>query len=482
MASITALPVDAAFPITGPPKIRCHPLPCSLVFFACDSIAIMLTGTLVLLGKRAGSGSLDIHRYLALWPVLGVFLAIFFSSHLYPGVIHNAVTELRRLVLAVTLSFLVMAGLITVTRSSDEYPGRVLLLWWMAAIIVTPLLRSAVRARICRRSWWGIPVAVFDTGDESIEIIRELENHPEIGLRPVVVLSSSYPTRPRHTLPIVDIRLAAAVRACGVERAMIALPDAGSGKLLEELEKFESIFPRLMMMHSSTDLYSLTVDACQLGGCLAVECRRDLLLPIPRFTKRAIDLLAVALTVPAVVLAILVVGLLVRLESPGPIFYGHRRIGRSHSKFRIWKIRTMQVNADKLLQDALANDEVLREEWLRERKLRYDPRVTRVGKFLRKTSLDELPQFWNVLRGEMSLVGPRPIVEEEIPAYGHNFSLYCRVTPGLTGLWQVSGRNEVSRRDRVRLDSYYVRNWSPWLDLNILARTARAVITGQGAY
>jgi Undecaprenyl-phosphate galactose phosphotransferase WbaP len=452
------------------------------VFFACDSVAIMLTGTLVLLGKRGGSGTLDLHRYLALWPFLGVFIAIFFSSHLYPGVIHNAVTELRRLVLAVTLSFLVMASLIFVTRSSDEYPSRVLLIWWMAQIIVTPLLRSAVRARVCHRPWWGIPVAVFNTGDESIEIIRELENHPEIGLRPVVVLSSSYPTRPTHTLPIVDIRLAAAVRACGVERAMIALPDAGSGKLLEELEKFESIFPRLMMMHSSTDLYSLTVDARQLGGCLAVELRRDLLLPIPRFTKRAIDLLAVALTVPAVVLTILVVGLLVRLESPGPIFYRHRRIGRDHSKFHIWKIRTMQVNADKLLQDALANDEALREEWLRERKLRCDPRVTRVGKFLRKTSLDELPQFWNVLRGEMSLVGPRPIVEDEIPAYGHDFSLYCRVTPGLTGLWQVSGRNQVSRRDRVRLDSYYVRNWSPWLDLNILARTARVVITGQGAY
>jgi Undecaprenyl-phosphate galactose phosphotransferase WbaP len=482
MASITALPVDAAFPLTGPPKIRCHPLPCSLVFFACDSVAIMLTGTLVLLGKRAGSGSLDIHRYLALWPVLGVFIAIFFSSHLYPGVIHNAVTELRRLVLAVTLSFLVMAGLIFVTRSWNEYPGGILLLWWMAAIIVIPLLRSLVRSRVCRRSWWGIPVAVFNTGNESIEIIRELENHPEIGLRPVVVLSASYPTRPAHTLPIVDIRLAAAVRACGVERAMIALPDAGSGKLLEELENFESIFPRLMMMHSSTDLYSLTVDARQLGGCLAVECRRDLLLPIPRFTKRFIDLLVVALTVPAVVLTILIVGLLVRLESPGPIFYGHRRVGRGHSNFRIWKIRTMQVNGDKLLQDALAKDQALREEWLRDRKLRCDPRVTRVGRFLRKTSLDELPQFWNVLRGEMSLVGPRPIVEEEIPAYGHNFSLYCRVTPGLTGLWQVSGRNEVSRRDRVRLDSYYVRNWSPWLDLNILARTARVVITGQGAY
>ena len=142
----------------------------------------------------------------------------------------------------------------------------------------------------------------------------------------------------------------------------------------------------------------------------------------------------------------------------------------------------MQVNGDELLQKVLAEDGALREEWHRDRKLRHDPRITRVGRFLRKTSLDELPQFWNVLRGEMSLVGPRPIVEEEVASYGQSFSLYCRVTPGLTGLWQVSGRNTVSSRDRVRLDSYYVRNWSPWLDLHILARTAKVVLTGQGAY
>ena len=142
----------------------------------------------------------------------------------------------------------------------------------------------------------------------------------------------------------------------------------------------------------------------------------------------------------------------------------------------------MQVNGDEMLQDALAKDGALREEWLASRKLRRDPRITRVGRFLRKTSLDELPQVWNVVRGEMSLVGPRPIVEEEIPTYGPNFSLYCRVTPGVTGLWQVSGRNAISHGDRVRLDSYYVRNWSPWLDLHILARTARVVLTGQGAY
>jgi len=480
MASVTAVPTDVPFPLIGLPKIRCRPWLSSMVFFVCDAVAILLTGSLVLWDKRGGGGSLDLNQYFALWPALGVFIAIFLSCHLYPGVIHNAVTELRRLALALTLSFLVIA--ISATRSADDYPRRVLVLWWLVSMIVTPLLRCLVRGLICHRSWWGMPVAVFHTGDESAELIRELELHPEIGLRAVVILSSPHVARLRHSLPVIDIARAAAVRACGVERAMIALPDAGSGKLLEDLEKFESIFPRLMIIHSSAALYSLTVDARQLAGCLAVEVRRDLLLSLPRITKRAIDLFLISLAVPVVALTILLVGMLVKLESPGPVFYGQRRIGRNHSTFRIWKIRTMQVNADELLRNALAKDGALREEWLSNRKLRHDPRITRVGRFLRKASLDELPQVWNVLRGEMSLVGPRPIVEEEIANYGANFSLYCRVTPGLTGLWQVSGRNTVSCRDRVRLDSYYVRNWSPWLDLNILARTARVVLTGQGAY
>jgi Undecaprenyl-phosphate galactose phosphotransferase WbaP len=482
MASVTVVATDSVLPLFRLPRIPCNPWLCSLVVLACDAMALTFTASLVLLGKRASGGGLDIHRYFALWPALGLFFAIFAASSLYPGIIHNAVTELRRLGLGLTISFLVMGGLMFVTRSGGDYPRRVLLLWWLMAMIVTPLLRSVVRELACHKPWWGIPVAVFYTGVESAAIIGELEKHPEIGLKPVVILSSPHAVRPRHPLPVIDMQFAAAVRACGVDRALIALPDAGGGKLLQDLEVFESLFPRLLIMHSSPALYSLTVDARQIGGSLAVEVRRDLLLPLPRFAKRLMDLLIVCLILPAVGFAIFLLCILVRLESPGPVFYGHRRIGRDHSSFCAWKLRTMRVNADQLLQKALAEDGALREEWLRDRKLRCDPRITRVGRFLRKMSLDELPQLWNVLRGEMSLVGPRPIVEEEVAAYGQNFSLYCRVTPGLTGLWQVSGRNTVSSRDRVRLDSYYVRNWSPWLDLHILARTAKVVLTGQGAY
>jgi Undecaprenyl-phosphate galactose phosphotransferase WbaP len=173
---------------------------------------------------------------------------------------------------------------------------------------------------------------------------------------------------------------------------------------------------------------------------------------------------------------------LIKLESRGKVFFGHERLGRDGEKFTAWKFRTMVADADAALERYLQANPELRAEWEENRKLKNDPRITRVGKILRKTSLDELPQILNVLKGEMSLVGPRPIVEDEVPYYGSRFKLLTFVPPGITGLWQVSGRTDTSYDTRVRLDEYYVRNWSIWLDISILMRTFLVVIKGEGAY
>jgi Undecaprenyl-phosphate galactose phosphotransferase WbaP len=178
----------------------------------------------------------------------------------------------------------------------------------------------------------------------------------------------------------------------------------------------------------------------------------------------------------------LLIMLAVKIDSPGPIFYGHYRLGRGARPFVAWKFRSMVIDADWVLEQHLVKNDILREEWEKSRKLKNDPRITRVGRILRRTSLDELPQLWNVLRGEMSLVGPRPIVDEEIIHYADTFELYKRVPPGITGLWQVSGRSDVTYSERVNLDAYYVRNWSVWLDIYILLRTIWVVIIGDGAY
>jgi len=198
--------------------------------------------------------------------------------------------------------------------------------------------------------------------------------------------------------------------------------------------------------------------------------------------KRLMDIL-IALTA-GVVLAPLIITIIaaVKLTSPGKTFYGHPRIGRNNIPFRVWKFRTMVKDADVVLAERLAADRSLRIEWEQNHKLRADPRLTPIGNFLRRYSLDELPQLWNVIRGEMSIVGPRPIIEAEIAKYAEYFDDYTKVLPGITGLWQVSGRNETTYQQRVQLDSYYVNNWSPLLDIYIMFRTIKAVVSARGAY
>lgn len=197
--------------------------------------------------------------------------------------------------------------------------------------------------------------------------------------------------------------------------------------------------------------------------------------------KRALDL---TLTIPALVFlapAMLLIALAIRLQDGGPALFRHNRIGKSGAEFACLKFRTMVLDADARLAMVLASDPNAAVEWAKDQKLRNDPRITWLGRFLRKTSLDELPQLINVVRGEMSLVGPRPIVQAEIAKYGERFADYCAVRPGITGLWQVSGRNDTTYEERVALDSRYARSVSARNDVSIILRTVPALL-GKGAY
>ena len=178
----------------------------------------------------------------------------------------------------------------------------------------------------------------------------------------------------------------------------------------------------------------------------------------------------------------IVVALAIWCQDRGPILFAHKRIGKGGRKFPCLKFRSMAVDAQARLQDLLARDPQAREEWERDHKLRNDPRVTKLGLFLRKTSLDELPQLINVIRGDMDLVGPRPIVDDEVAKYGARFKHYCSVNPGITGLWQVSGRNDTSYRSRVAMDCVYARSKSVGLDLKVMVATVPAVLLRKGSY
>ena len=195
------------------------------------------------------------------------------------------------------------------------------------------------------------------------------------------------------------------------------------------------------------------------------------------FIHAALALLIILFFLPVMAL----VAAAVALQDGGPVIFAHKRIGRNGQPFLCYKFRSMRVDAEARLAELLAADPAAREEWARDHKLRRDPRVTPLGDFLRRSSLDELPQFFNVLRGEMSLVGPRPIVEAERVKYGRRFQHYCAVKPGITGLWQISGRNDVSYRTRVALDTCYAKNKNLGLDLYILVMTVPSVLRARGS-
>jgi len=198
--------------------------------------------------------------------------------------------------------------------------------------------------------------------------------------------------------------------------------------------------------------------------------------------KRALDIFIVCIGGLILLPFLLLIALIVKVSSPGPALYGHRRMGLGGKQFKALKFRTMVVDADKKLKELLDSDPELRKEWESNFKLKNDPRVTKIGKFLRRTSFDEFPQLINILKGEMSLVGPRPIIEAEMEKYGENYERIFSVKPGLTGLWQISGRSNTDYLERIAYDTYYLQSWSVWLDLWILYRTPGQIIKGRGAY
>jgi undecaprenyl-phosphate galactose phosphotransferase len=270
-----------------------------------------------------------------------------------------------------------------------------------------------------------------------------------------------------------------------ISTVIIAIPSLSVDKLAELTNNIQKYTKNILLIPdvkgvalTNTELYHLFMQQLFL-----LKINNSLKSPFNRLNKRAFDMVLSILMLPLLLLVIGILGLLVKLDSPGPVFYRHTRIGRNGKSFGVFKFRSMHVDSRERLYKILGTDPRLKQEWETYYKLKNDPRITRMGKFLRRTSLDELPQIFNVLQGEMSLVGPRPVLKEEIAKYYKEFADYYHlVRPGITGLWQVSGRNDVNYFMRVRLDAWYVLNWSVWLDIVILFKTFNVVLKKEGAY
>jgi Undecaprenyl-phosphate galactose phosphotransferase WbaP len=409
-------------------------------------------------------------------------LIAFAAFGLYPGIGLTPAVELRQIWIALTL----LAT--TFSAATSFYSGATsalvfLCTVWAVCLLAIPVLREMTRHYASKQTWWGSQVLIFGAGPTGAGIYRTLVMNPSWGLRPVGIVDDCcrcLEARQAYLGSLADAADLLLIKA--IPWAVVAMPERSRADVLGIIETYASFIPNCLVVPDLGGLPSLWTGAADCGGLPGLQLKERLLLPLPRLAKRATDFL-LTITIALIALPLLAaLALMVKLNSPGSVFYAQERLGFKGRRFRAWKFRTMIADADQVLEHYLGSNPNYRDEWQRDHKLKHDPRITAIGRFLRKTSLDELPQIWNVLRGEMSLVGPRPIVTAEIPKYGKCYDLYQRVRPGITGLWQVSGRNNTTYEERVQLDGYYVRNWSPWLDLCILAATVKVVLLREGAY
>ena len=458
----------------------------TIALLLADIVALMLSVAFSV-GVKALTihGNLEVSGYLGLWPFLFVFIFGYAIAGLYSGLGIGAPEELRRATLCSTILFVFLAATTVSLRGASRYFTWTLFLALILSVALVPLVRECVRQVFAHASWWGFPAIIFGAGEAGKTVVMALLQDPGLGLKPVAVLDDDAQGQQHvHGVPILGPVELAPLLLEGQRPAyaVFAMPDIPQHQLMSMIEGYGAKFSHVLVIPDLHGFSSLWVASKSVGGMVGLELRQQVLLSDYGVVKRCLDL---AVTIVGGILSLPLLGLIacwIKLDSRGPLLYGQTRIGQNGVRFKAWKFRSMVTDADNQLASCLERSPQLREEWERDHKLKHDPRITAAGRLLRRTSLDELPQLWNVLKGEMSLVGPRPITDEEVDKYGSNFELYKRVKGGITGLWQVSGRNDLSYDERVYWDLFYVRNWSVWLDLCILFRTIAAVLFSKGAY
>ncbi|MDF1522284.1 MAG: exopolysaccharide biosynthesis polyprenyl glycosylphosphotransferase, partial [Trueperaceae bacterium] len=409
-----------------------------------------------------------------LWPVFAA------AGGLYPGYGRALHDELARGVRAAASASITLAALALVVPEGVPLDGRALLLIGVVTVVLAPFARLLAKLLLRAARLWGRPVALLGTGPIAARLARYLLDHPGLGLHPVAAFGDADWDVPQ--LPITGSldRAWSALPALGVRHAIVA-PEAATRVPFDEvLRRAERSLRYVQFVPDLHGVPAASVVAAPIGTTLGLEVRHQLASRLNRALKRAFDLLGGLVLLLALGPALLAIAAWVRLDSRGPALYLSPRVGRYGRTFRCVKFRTMHVDAEARLARLLASDPRLRGEYERFHKLVDDPRVTRAGRWLRKLSLDEFAQLINVVRGDMSLVGPRPYLVRELPEMGPERDLIVLARPGMTGYWQVEGRNDVSFEERQAMEAAYVRNWSVWWDVELMLRTPLAVVARTG--
>jgi len=405
------------------------------------------------------------------------------SVGLYPGYRLGSAERLKRRVYATFLVFVILLGW-NFLYEYRSWSAAVLLAAMSCSLVILPLCESACRQMLAQFGHWGAAAIVIGANHTGELIISKLKKDSSLGLLPVAILDDDQETW-GTTIQDVPVLGPLSLADQFKDQTQIAIVSSAGLETPRLLNLVESLsFPTVILVPDLLGVQSLWTVSRDLGGVLGLEMQKNLLLPRNQMLKRALDC---ALAVPLLLAALpvlLLSAICIKVTNPGPAFFRQKREGLHGSDIYIWKLRTMYVNSDEILEKHLAENPQAREEWQRQYKLRRDPRVLPViGKPLRRFSIDELPQLWAILKGDMSLVGPRPFPQYHLENFSQKFrTLRTSVTPGLTGLWQVSERSDGDLLAQEANDTYYIRNWSLWFDIYLIIRTVGRVLFPKGAY
>lgn len=459
-----------------------------LLFVALDYLSIIAAEQSAFFIRNIFFQASKLHiSWLNFWLVFPVLYIIFINmNQLYTRCrpFYKEVEQLFYTSLYGTLAVILVLYILRIAGSTSRF---FTVAFGILAFVYLTLLRYALKNFLQSKQLLQTPVIIVGAGKTAELLVKTLRNDPGMGYKIIGLLEDHQVQRGiLEEYPVLGGFKDAEriIQETGVKRVFVAAPgleDQALGMLIYRIQ------PLVENMGVITNLVGVPTGTVEVESIfneklLILRLKNNLARPLNRLIKTVVDY---GLTIVGTIIIspiLLFIAAWIYKDSPGQVIFKHVRIGKNGKPFPCYKFRTMCLDAQQKLDDLLKKDPAVRAEWEKDFKLKNDPRITRSGAFLRRTSLDELPQLFNVLKGEMSLVGPRPVIQDELARYGEFVDDYLMVKPGITGMWQVNGRSDTTYDERVQMDSWYVRNWSVWLDFMLLWRTIKAVLAGKGAY
>jgi len=427
-------------------------------------------------------GFFPLTHFYKFYMILFVFVLVFFYEKIYFKR-HIFWEEFIYIFRGLLLSTILIVLFVYFARSEGKFARTIIILMFFNSIILVPFFRYITKFLLNKTFLYKKNVAIIGSSIKSKKIMDIINKIWYLGYNVVGgILPQNTDNFSSYVLGTVN-KLEDIIKRYKLSTVIIVEEKLDKNKINKIISKCESILPEVKFVPDTFALKMVGVQPEYLIDTFLLSIPNNLVIPLNRFFKRVFDSLLSFILSIILIPFFIIIGILIKLDSKGPVFFIQERIGYNGKLFKFLKFRSMYVDGDKRLKEFIKKHKWAQYEWNKYQKLKsYDPRVTRVGKFLRRFSIDEMPQIFNVLIGNMSIIGPRPYLPREKNVIGKYASVIFNVKPGLTGLWQIRGRNKLSFRTRLKMDEFYVRNWSFFLDFMILAKTFKVVITGEGAY